>query len=227
MLNESDKLMLLNSYTAEELQDMFGYDFAMMKNFDQRNPHHAYDLLTHTLKTTVNLGEYCHADLDIVLLKVASLFHDIGKPQVAKEKNGRNVYYGHAERSAELASPTLFTIGFEKHEIDLILFYIRHHDDFISFKLKDENSDIKNPYIVKISVNSVKSRIKSVRKKATASNSFVPSKKDYINLLSLCCADASAQNPSVVIDGICVDSNNNKIKRMTAIKKIIETELSF
>lgn len=227
-----DELTLLmeniNGISPTNLEDLYsklGSDFANMKNFDQNNPHHCYDLLTHTLQTVADLDRFCNDAEVLPMLRVAALFHDIGKPSVAQKKNGRSVFYGHAAKSAEIAKPLLEQIGYSRSEIDRILFYIAHHDDFISFKLKDEMQDKPNPYIKEINKNNVASQIISTIRKCRASGSYIPSKRDYLNLMDLCCADASAQSEHVVMNGVCVDGSKHKIKRMKAIKKIIE-ELS-
>ena len=49
-----------------------------MVAFDQRNPHHCYDLFLHTMHTVAGIKETAPA-----LLRVAAFFHDIGKPIVA------------------------------------------------------------------------------------------------------------------------------------------------
>jgi len=222
LLEETKSIL---SWDIDELKRVLGHAFASIKNFDQNNPHHCYDLLTHTLQTVARLDMYCN-DVDALpLLRVAALFHDIGKPSVVQEKNGRSVFYGHAAKSAEIAEPLLAQIGYSQDEVSLVLFYIAHHDDFISFKLRDEMPDKPNPYIKEINKNNVESQIKSTMRKCRESGSYIPSKHDYLNLMDLCCADASAQSEHVVMNGVCIDGSKQKIKRMKAIRKIIE-ELS-
>lgn len=215
----------ISSTNLEDLYEKLGSDFAKMKGFDQNNPHHCYDLVTHTLQTVAGLDTYCNDADALSMLRVAALFHDIGKPSVVQEKNGRSVFYGHAAKSAEIAKPLLDQIGYSKSEIDHILFYIAHHDDFISFKLKDEMPDKPNLYIREINKNNIESQIRSTIRKCRETGSYIPSKRNYLSLMDLCCADASAQSEHVVMNGVCIDGSKQKIKRMKAIRKIIE-ELS-
>lgn len=212
----------ISSTNLEDLYEKLGSDFAKMKGFDQNNPHHCYDLLTHTLQTVAGLDKYCNDADALPLLRVAALFHDIGKHVVFQEKNGRSVFYGHAAKSAEISAPLLTQIGYSQDEVSLVLFYIAHHDDFISFKLRDEMPDKPNPYIKEINKNNVESQIKSTIRKCRETGSYIPSKHDYLNLMDLCCADASAQSEHVIMNGVCVDGSEQKIKRMKGIKKIIE-----
>lgn len=69
--------------------------------FDQRSPHHAYDLYTHTAHVT-------GAVPGSLPLRWAALLHDIGKISTfTVDENGRGHFYGHARRSAELAEEIL------------------------------------------------------------------------------------------------------------------------
>lgn len=58
-----------------------------MVDYDQRNPHHCYDLFLHVLHTVQFVGSNSPTPL-----LVAAFFHDIGKPYVAQEKQGRLVF---------------------------------------------------------------------------------------------------------------------------------------
>ena len=76
-----------------ELEPMIG--------FDQRSPHHAYDLITHTAHVTAKMPE----DLP---LRWAGLLHDIGKvPTFTQDETGRGHFKGHAPRGAEMADAVL------------------------------------------------------------------------------------------------------------------------
>jgi tRNA nucleotidyltransferase (CCA-adding enzyme) len=72
-----------------------------MIGFDQRSPHHAYDLFTHTAHVTAGVP----GDLP---LRWAALLHDIGKiPTFTQDETGRGHFYGHAGKSAEMADKVL------------------------------------------------------------------------------------------------------------------------
>ena len=225
LLENKEQVLLINEISVDKLSEMFGSAFAAMKGYSQNNPHHCYDLLTHTLRSINNLDIFCSNPNELPLLKVAALYHDVGKPSVVKQKNDRSVYYGHAAKSAEISKPILVQMGFDLQEIKRILFYIKHHDDFISFKLNDEMPPKKNPYIKQISSSEVKKQVSQTITKCKMNREYVPAKVDYINLLSLCCADASAQSETVVVNGIDIDGRDIKIKRMKTIQAIIEKDI--
>ncbi len=76
-----------------ELEPQFG--------FDQRSPHHAYDLFTHTAKVTAALPQ------DPVL-RWAGLLHDTGKiATFTTDDTGRGHFYGHAPAGADIADTVL------------------------------------------------------------------------------------------------------------------------
>lgn len=76
-------------------------ELAPMVGFDQRSPHHAYDLYTHVSYVTQNVTP----DLT---LRWAALLHDIGKvPTFRTDETGRGHFKGHAPKGAEMADIVL------------------------------------------------------------------------------------------------------------------------
>lgn len=69
--------------------------------FDQRSPHHAYDLYTHVAHVVAAVPQ----DLT---LRWAALLHDIGKvPTFTQDETGRGHFYGHAQKGAQMAEEVL------------------------------------------------------------------------------------------------------------------------
>lgn len=76
-------------------------ELAPMIGFDQRSPHHAYDLFTHT----AHVVEGVPADLT---LRWAALLHDVGKvPCFTTDETGRGHFYGHAQVGRDMAEEIL------------------------------------------------------------------------------------------------------------------------
>lgn len=70
-------------------------------DFDQRSPHHAYDLFTHIAHVTAGVP----AQLP---LRWAALLHDTGKILTfTQDETGRGHFYGHAPASGEIAEQVL------------------------------------------------------------------------------------------------------------------------
>ena len=76
-------------------------ELAPMVGFDQRSPHHGYDLYTHV----AHVVEGVPGDL---ALRWAALLHDIGKvPTFTVDENGRGHFLNHAAKGAEMADAVL------------------------------------------------------------------------------------------------------------------------
>lgn len=72
--------------------------------FDQRSPHHAYDLYTHIAHVTAAAPES-------LPLRWAALLHDVGKlTTFTLDENGRGHFYGHAKESARIANDILLRL---------------------------------------------------------------------------------------------------------------------
>ena len=78
---------------------------------------HTHDVLGHTLLAV----EATPPDL---LLRVAALFHDVGKPSTAK---GDGTFLGHEEVGATIARQALERLRFSQKEIDVVTGLIRLH----------------------------------------------------------------------------------------------------
>lgn len=72
-----------------------------MIGFDQRSPHHAYDIYTHVAGVVAGVP----GDLT---LRWAALLHDVGKvPTFTLDENGRGHFLDHAAKGAEMADVIL------------------------------------------------------------------------------------------------------------------------
>ncbi|MBQ6991409.1 MAG: radical SAM protein [Clostridia bacterium] len=149
------------SKTPEELEEQFGTEVARMVGFEQKNSHHCFDLWQHTLHTVKAIDGKGLTEEQVRKLKVAAFFHDIGKPDVAQinEYTGQQVFYGHPAKSGEIAKSILKKIGYTEMEIDQLEFFIRHHDDFISYKSTVEPFFKKHEFIREISEETVAEKI--------------------------------------------------------------------
>ncbi len=93
-----------------------------MKGFRQCNPHHVYDVLTHS---AVAVGA---VDATPVL-RLAALFHDIGKPKCfSLDNEGVGHFFGHASISAELTEKIMSRLKFDNDTKQKVTELVRLHD---------------------------------------------------------------------------------------------------
>jgi len=79
-------------------------ELAPMVGFCQHNPHHAYDIFTHTAHVTAAVPP----DLT---LRWAALLHDVGKvPTFTLDEAGQGHFLGHAKVSAQMADGALLRL---------------------------------------------------------------------------------------------------------------------
>jgi tRNA nucleotidyltransferase (CCA-adding enzyme) len=96
-------------------------ELAPTLGFDQHSHHHTYDIFTHT----AHVVEGVPADLP---LRWAALLHDIGKvPTFTMDEVGQGHFYGHAEKSAEMADAILHRLKAPTQLREDVVFLIEKH----------------------------------------------------------------------------------------------------
>ena len=101
-------------------------ELAPCVDFSQHNPHHKYDVYTHTAYV---LGA-TKAD---PVLRWAALLHDAGKPQTfTQDEKGTGHFYGHAKESAQIAEAVLRRLKASAGVREQVVFLIEHHIDSLS-----------------------------------------------------------------------------------------------
>lgn len=113
-----------------ELADLMTYaplltqvipELAPTMDFDQRSPHHAFDLYTHIAHVTAALPRE-------PVLRWAGLLHDVGKVATfTTDGTGRGHFYGHAQVSGELADRILRQLHSPNALREQVVWLIVHH----------------------------------------------------------------------------------------------------
>ena len=113
-----------------EVQDMLTFspilvaaipELGKLIHFNQHNPHHIYDVYTHSAHVLANTPP----DLP---LRWAALLHDVGKPDTfSMDEKGIGHFYGHARRSAELADGILRGLKAPNALRERVTTLIAHH----------------------------------------------------------------------------------------------------
>lgn len=90
--------------------------------FQQNSPYHIYDVWGH-IATAVNEAA------DDYLVRMALLFHDIGKPQCYQvDENGIGHFHGHGHISAEITDTVLTRLGADPAFKEQVVTLVRFHD---------------------------------------------------------------------------------------------------
>lgn len=114
----ADKIML-------EYVDIWGEvipELKKMKGFEQHNPHHVHDVLTHTCVALSKAS-------DDLTIRLAVLFHDIGKPDsFFMDEKGVGHFYGHAIKSVDLTRGILERLKVDNNTKKQVLTLIKYHD---------------------------------------------------------------------------------------------------
>ena len=90
--------------------------------FDQRNPHHRYDVYIHSVRTL-------EAVSPVPALRLAALLHDVGKPpSFSLDERGVGHFYGHPKVSAQLAEEALLRLRLDNATRERVLLLVARHD---------------------------------------------------------------------------------------------------
>ena len=112
------------------LTKYFMPEFDLAMETEQHNRHHMYTVGEHSLVATGHI----RADK---VLRLTMLMHDFGKPLcITTDEEGIDHYYGHPERSEEMAEEILHRLKFDNDTIRKVCILIRHHDERIVPGLK-------------------------------------------------------------------------------------------
>lgn len=116
MLSSERPKLALELLDEAELLEVVLPEIAACKGVPQTG-YHTHDVFGHTLLTV----EATRADLP---LRLAALFHDVGKPKTAK---GDGTFVGHEEVGAEIAEAALERLRFSQKEIETVTTLVRLH----------------------------------------------------------------------------------------------------
>ena len=90
--------------------------------FDQRNPHHCYDVYAHSVKAMEQVPS-------TPALRLAALLHDVGKPDTfSLDEKGVGHFYGHPKVSAALAEQALTRLRLDSATRERVVALIARHD---------------------------------------------------------------------------------------------------
>lgn len=101
-----------------------------MIGFDQRSPHHAHDVFTHTAWVVQRVPPE-------LPLRLAALLHDVGKPACfTTDETGRGHFYGHAKVGEQMADEILRGLKAPTALREEVVWLIGHHMAFFQAERK-------------------------------------------------------------------------------------------
>ena len=109
----------------------------LSRDFQQHSPYHIYTVQDHILKSVVELNSVTQKLPEFTSaihahwfeLCITMLLHDIAKPVCyTVDDGGTGHFYGHAEKSAEMADDILRRLKFSNAERERIVLLIKNHD---------------------------------------------------------------------------------------------------
>ena len=134
-----------------------------MQGFDQQTKWHIYDVLTHTAVAVENIPPVVH-------LRLAAFLHDTGKVHTfTVDERGAGHFYGHNEKSAEIAHSYLTKYKYDNFTKDRVTRLVKVH-----------NTPIEEDRIL------IKRRLNRMGNEC------------FFDLIELQIADNKAQNPELV-----------------------------
>ncbi len=104
----------LLKFILPELQENYGVG---------QNKHHIYDCYTHAIKAL----EYTAKKKFNQNVRLAALFHDIGKPRVKAGQGPSSTFYNHEVIGAKMAFEILNRLKFSKKDIEKVVKLVRYH----------------------------------------------------------------------------------------------------
>ncbi len=101
-------------------------ELAPCVGFQQHNPHHVYDVFTHTDRVLARTEKD-------PALRWAALLHDTAKPQTfTQDASGKGHFYGHAKESAQIANAVMTRLRASNALKEQVVFLVEHHMDTIT-----------------------------------------------------------------------------------------------
>ena len=89
--------------------------------------HGQQDVLAHLLATVDAVIADGLSEDELLVLRLAALFHDIGKPQAYKNTDGDISFYRHELISEDIARKRLLALKYPNSVIDSVCHLVRHH----------------------------------------------------------------------------------------------------
>ena len=163
--------------------------------FEQHNPHHSFDVYTHTVRAV-------HFAAKDPIVRLAVLLHDTGKPATFfKDQNGIGHFYGHPVESEKAAVDTLKRLRFDNITSQIVTTLVRWHDKPVT----EHRRQIKR-YMSKIGVDTLRRLI--CVKEADARGCHIDSKAPDYHPIQILIEDILQNNECFTMSSLAVNGND-------------------
>ena len=171
-----------------------------MHGFPQNNPHHAYDVWTHTLKTIANVPAE-------PVYRLAMLFHDSGKPAAhTVDEDGIDHFKMHQLISAQIAEKCLLRLKSDNATLRRVLFLVREHD----LRIPATEKAVKKQ-MLRLGKENFVSLLPVFRADLMGQNpAMIPEKAAHIDELEKIAQKLLDENPCLTISQLAINGNDLK-----------------
>ena len=168
-----------------------------LKQFDQHNPHHIYDILTHTAVTVDSITAE-------KTLRLAALFHEIGKPSVfSLDENGFGHFYSHASVGYQMTEDILSRLKFDNLTKNNVVRLVKWHDTPI-----EANEKSVKRALGKMTPDFFFMLLALKRADNLAQNPTYSHRQEYYNSLESIAKDILARQVCFSLKDLAIDGND-------------------
>lgn len=215
-----------------------------------QNKHHIYTVFEHSLRSL----DYAAKNNYSLEIRLAALFHDIGKPKTKKGEGPNSTFYNHEMVSTKMTAQILDRLHFSKNLIEKITHLVRYHlfyynvgevteagvrrflarvgpenvDDFIKLRQADRiGSGV--PKAVPYKIRHLLFMIEKVKADPISAKMLKVNGKDVMEILNIPAGPRVGQILSTLLDEVIEkpkkNTKENLESRIKALGKLSEEEL--
>ena len=168
-----------------------------MIGFDQRSPHHAYDVFTHTAYVVENVPP-------VLPLRWAALLHDVGKvPTFTQDETGRGHFRGHAAVGAAMADAILHRLKASTALREQAVFLIEKH----MTKLEPEKRSLR-PLISRVGMETVNQLLLLQEADMSSKGKGKPEELRQFAVLRTLLREIKEENPCLSLKELAVNGHD-------------------
>ncbi len=173
-------------------------ELAPLAGFEQHSPYHDSDVWEHTLRAL-------EASPDQLVFRLALLFHDCGKPDCfTRDETGRGHFYGHPQRSRELAEQALRRLKCDNETMDRVLYLIEKHDTWLPGTEKNMRRFLLHEDPARVQDLLIVQRCDAVAHAPAARDAAIAHVDEWAALIR----QILAQKPCLVVKDLAVDGKD-------------------